>query len=262
MSEERVKLSDKLVDDITTECRRVCAMCYALSNDATTKYGQIAHLDHKRTNNRPSNLAYLCLAHHDEYDTIRRQTRRYKSGEIKRYKALLKDAIKQGNAPKAYVGRSASLRMKLHDSLYDSRLKIDGREAIFILVSVSNSGEVATCIEDVNLYWNGTAVADERRGLGFFGGDDEGDVLAAWWRRKAEYLQCDSSQMIKPGRVRRLVAPMLFQLPDGFPDIDQLSAGGDVRVELEIPMIFEAWSVIGAPVAVEVPFIRAARIPF
>lgn len=54
-------------ESLLADCRRVCCLCYALQQDATWKYGQLAHLDRDHENADADNLAYLCLAHHDEY---------------------------------------------------------------------------------------------------------------------------------------------------------------------------------------------------
>jgi hypothetical protein len=50
-------------------CRRRCCLCYGLSNDLKEKQGQIAHLDRDAAHNEIENLAFLCLPHHDQYDS-------------------------------------------------------------------------------------------------------------------------------------------------------------------------------------------------
>jgi hypothetical protein len=57
-----------------------------LKGDIELKEGQIAHLDRNRVNNSLDNLAWLCLPHHDDYDTIRRQTKRLTAEEVKSYR--------------------------------------------------------------------------------------------------------------------------------------------------------------------------------
>jgi hypothetical protein len=51
-------------------CRRRCCICYGLKRDSRIKQGQIAHLDHNRSNYDINNLAFLCLTHHDIYDSM------------------------------------------------------------------------------------------------------------------------------------------------------------------------------------------------
>jgi hypothetical protein len=68
---------------------RRCAMCFGLNGDIEVKEGQIAHLDHDTSNNNPDNLAWLCLFHHDQYDSIRRQAKGIKLQEVKIYRTQL-----------------------------------------------------------------------------------------------------------------------------------------------------------------------------
>jgi len=74
---------------VLTQSRRRCCVCFALERDFSRKRGQIAHLDHNRTNNDPANLAFLCLEHHDEYDTRPSQTKALKRKELEAYRVDL-----------------------------------------------------------------------------------------------------------------------------------------------------------------------------
>jgi len=71
------------------ESRRRCCICFALNRDTTIKSGQIAHLDRNNSNHSPTNLAFLCLDHHDEYDTTTSQRKGFKIQEVKQYKEEL-----------------------------------------------------------------------------------------------------------------------------------------------------------------------------
>ena len=53
------------------------------------KKGQIAHLDRDPSNNALDNLAFLCLPHHDEYDSTTSQSKNLTIHEVKRYRAML-----------------------------------------------------------------------------------------------------------------------------------------------------------------------------
>jgi hypothetical protein len=61
----------------------------ALSGDATVKQGQIAHLDQDASNNSVSNLAFLCLDHHDQYDSRTSQSKGFTESEVKSYRDQL-----------------------------------------------------------------------------------------------------------------------------------------------------------------------------
>jgi hypothetical protein len=68
-------------------------LCFGLKADIEQKDGQIAHLDRNRSNTRLDNLAWLCLPHHDDYDSIRRQTKRWTAEEAKFYRSKLYEQL-------------------------------------------------------------------------------------------------------------------------------------------------------------------------
>jgi hypothetical protein len=85
----RKKIPGDLIADVTSACRRRCCFCFVLDNDDKEKRGQIAHLDHDPSNNARDNLAFLCLHHHDDYDSPRSQSKGLTIIEAKRYRAEL-----------------------------------------------------------------------------------------------------------------------------------------------------------------------------
>ncbi len=66
--------------------RRRCCVCYRLNRDINIKPGQIAHLDGNQNNSTFDNLAYLCLPHHDQYDSSTSQSKNFTITEVKRFK--------------------------------------------------------------------------------------------------------------------------------------------------------------------------------
>ncbi|MBZ0148963.1 MAG: hypothetical protein K8F62_15675, partial [Pseudorhodoplanes sp.] len=68
-------------------------MCFGLNRDDQIKKGQIAHLDQNRDNNDLRNLVYLCLEHHDEYDSRTSQSKGLTRTEIERYRDELTDQL-------------------------------------------------------------------------------------------------------------------------------------------------------------------------
>jgi hypothetical protein len=76
----------KVVADVVTASRRRCCVCLALRRDEEEKIGQIAHLDHDPSNNALKNLAFLCLEHHDQYDSRTSQSKGLTIEEVKRYR--------------------------------------------------------------------------------------------------------------------------------------------------------------------------------
>ncbi len=93
----RVRVSEKVSTNVLLKCRRKCCLCYFLENDRTEKDGQLAHIDRDPSNSNKQNLVFLCLRHHDEYDSIPRQTKRMTPGELKHYRSALQQEL--GTAP-------------------------------------------------------------------------------------------------------------------------------------------------------------------
>ena len=62
---------------------RRCCLCLYLKRDFSEKEGQIAHLDHDKSNGAEDNLAFLCLPHHSLYDSRTSQHKNYTILEAK-----------------------------------------------------------------------------------------------------------------------------------------------------------------------------------
>ena len=75
--------------------RRRCCVCFSLQGDFSQKKGQIAHLDRNPANAVLENLAWLCLDHHDEYDSITSQSKGLTTAEVKFYRDELYQAIQE-----------------------------------------------------------------------------------------------------------------------------------------------------------------------
>lgn len=75
--------------NILIKGRRRCCLCFWLSGlDKVTK-GQIAHLDKDRTNNAENNLVFLCLDHHDEFDSSTSQSKGLEVDEVRHWRDKL-----------------------------------------------------------------------------------------------------------------------------------------------------------------------------
>ena len=85
----RRKNNPKAYTHILLKSRRCCCLCFGLKNDHAEKKGQIAHLDHDPSNDEPDNLAFLCLDHHDQYDSKTSQSKSLQPTEVKAYRGLL-----------------------------------------------------------------------------------------------------------------------------------------------------------------------------
>jgi hypothetical protein len=92
----RVPILKDIVADVLTKCRRRCCICHGLHGDLSEKQGQIAHLDRDPSNHALDNLAYLCLSHHDRYDSDTSQSKRFSMQEVKIYRKALWHALEDG----------------------------------------------------------------------------------------------------------------------------------------------------------------------
>lgn len=89
MAKQRPAIPIVVQTELLLQSRRRCCLCFGLKADIEVKEGQIAHLDRNPSNNKLDNLAWLCLSHHDHYDSVRRQTKRLTPEEVKSYRAQL-----------------------------------------------------------------------------------------------------------------------------------------------------------------------------
>ena len=71
---------------VLIKSRRRCCLCFWLDAIDKNQKGQIAHLDHEKTNMNEDNLCWLCLEHHDEYDSTTSQSKGLQKGEVKHYR--------------------------------------------------------------------------------------------------------------------------------------------------------------------------------
>ena len=85
----RIAVPSDIQDQVILLARRRCCVCFGLCGDVDVKAGQIAHVDHNHNNNEPDNLAFLCLDHHDQYDSKTSQSKGLRENEIRRYRTEL-----------------------------------------------------------------------------------------------------------------------------------------------------------------------------
>lgn len=92
---KRKKTPPNTETEVLTRSARRCCICFGVQMDASAKKGQIAHLDGNPANTDFDNLVFLCMPHHDEYDSTTRQSKGLTSHEVKAYRTLLYEAIRQ-----------------------------------------------------------------------------------------------------------------------------------------------------------------------
>jgi hypothetical protein len=91
----RTTISPEVIADVLVTSRRRCCLCFALSNDAVEKKGQVAHLDRDASNNSRDNLVFLCFDHHDQYDSRTSQAKGLTIQEVRRYRDQLDRYVAQ-----------------------------------------------------------------------------------------------------------------------------------------------------------------------
>jgi hypothetical protein len=90
---DRKRIPKNTSAEVLANARRRCCVCVALHRDIGEKKGQIAHLDRDPSNGDPDNLVFLCLEHHDQYDSRPSQSKGFTPEEVKRYRAELPAAL-------------------------------------------------------------------------------------------------------------------------------------------------------------------------
>jgi len=86
---ERSTTSRAVETRVLLAARRRCCLCYFLHHRDEVRKGQIAHLNQNPADSRFSNLVWLCLEHHDEYDSRTSQAKGITQGEVVAYRNRL-----------------------------------------------------------------------------------------------------------------------------------------------------------------------------
>lgn len=112
----RTPVSDTVQQEVLVKSARRCALCFGIDGLLNRVRGQLAHIDRNHANSGAENLAYLCLSHHDEYDSRTSQSKNFTERELRAYRNRLYDAIQQGlHHPQAERATSARQDYVEHD---------------------------------------------------------------------------------------------------------------------------------------------------
>lgn len=200
MVETRKKLTLKLEERILTLSKRRCALCFGLYADLDVKRGQVAHLDRHRTNNDEDNLTYLCLPHHDEYDTKPSQSKRFTPGELRKYRGQLYALMKKQPAlswPDVHLvtpSRPPRRDRDLPFELYERRLRIYHAAKKLILKVAADAAL------DLMPVWEFGAETDEAL---FLFDQNVSEYLSELYRRAAQLAGLTSILKTEPVGDRR-----------------------------------------------------------
>jgi hypothetical protein len=105
---KRKKLPPVIQTKVLVASGRRCCLCFGLNGDSSIKRGQIAHLNHNPNNDSLDNLAYLCLLHHDQYDSKTSQSKSLTIQEVKLYRDNLYQKIAKMAAKANTQGETAT----------------------------------------------------------------------------------------------------------------------------------------------------------
>lgn len=89
----REKVPNSIAHQVFICSGRRCAFCFGWNRDTRIKSGQICHVDRNPVRNGFDNLAFLCLEHHDLYDSKPSQSRGITQDELRQYRDELYDHI-------------------------------------------------------------------------------------------------------------------------------------------------------------------------
>lgn len=85
----RKHITQAVQADVVIKSKRRCALCAGLNDDLSEKPGQIAHLNGDNSDGRFENLVWLCLEHHDKFDSKTSQTKNYTALEVRSHRDKL-----------------------------------------------------------------------------------------------------------------------------------------------------------------------------
>jgi hypothetical protein len=109
---------------------RRCALCFGFDGDLNRKKGQIAHIDQNPSNAEDRNLVYLCVEHHDEYDSTTSQVKGITEAELRDYKARLISAIANGEHLRSVAPQSDATTRADAIRGHDERLFLRGDDLL------------------------------------------------------------------------------------------------------------------------------------
>lgn len=90
----RKKIAAAILTRVLVGSAGRCCLCFGLHGDFSEKKGQVAHIDHDRANHNEQNLVFLCLEHHDAFDSSTSQSKRITQEEVVFYRDKLFEGVR------------------------------------------------------------------------------------------------------------------------------------------------------------------------
>ena len=139
----RKAIPEKVQTEIMVRSRRRCAMCYGLKRNLDIHSGQIAHIDHNNENSSIDNLVFLCLEHHDKYDSKTSQSKNFTPGEITVYRdELYKKIESEFHISDAFLS-NASYEPDMYNGIYRYHTEI--KEATIEIKHIEDNSYSINC---------------------------------------------------------------------------------------------------------------------
>lgn len=111
--EKRKPIPQEIITAVLVSSARRCCLCFGIKGDFEQKQGQVAHVDHNSANPDFDNLAFLCLHHHDQYDSQTRQSKGFTIQELKAYRDLLYREVERcRNSPSGMDAENPNEQMR------------------------------------------------------------------------------------------------------------------------------------------------------
>ncbi len=97
--------------EVMVASRRRCCLCVFLDELTDVRKGQIAHLNQNPRDSNFENLVYLCLEHHDEFDSRTSQSKSLMPEEVREYRDRLYAQNKQVSIIIQYANSSKATEL-------------------------------------------------------------------------------------------------------------------------------------------------------
>lgn len=136
---KRKKIPKIIETNVLLKSRRRCCACFFLNGDNDTHKGQIAHLDGNSSNYNEDNLAFLCLYHHDEYDSQTSQSKGITIEEIKQYRNQLYDTFQNAQ----HKNNDAEIE-RIVGKLMDRSYLVKGKSHTLLSIFLDTAKELAS----------------------------------------------------------------------------------------------------------------------
>ena len=104
MRRPRRAIPKDIEKQVLVASRRKCCLCFFVDSVKTRRKGQLAHLSGDPSNTSLDDLVFLCLEHHDEFDSRTRQTKGFTPDEVRYYRDELYRELQSGAPTEAVSG--------------------------------------------------------------------------------------------------------------------------------------------------------------